>query len=58
VTEPLDDHGKRTYSGWKATLAIIAVVALFTLAANLAGERNAPRTDRRPPIVVSETPTS
>jgi len=56
VNEPLDDEHPRTYSGWKATMAIIAVVALVTLAVNLVGERTVPRTERRPPVVVSVTP--
>ena len=51
-----DDEPARTYSGWKATLGIIAVVAVAAYLLNVLGERTAPVTDRRPPEVVSVTP--
>ena len=47
----------RTYTGWKVTLGIIALVALVALLLNVVGERTAPVTDRRAPEVVSVTPS-
>ena len=52
-----DDGGPRTYTGWKATVAIIAAVAATALGVNLLAGRTVPSTDRRPPVVVSVTPT-
>ncbi|HVE98333.1 MAG TPA: hypothetical protein VNA12_04060 [Mycobacteriales bacterium] len=52
-----DEAEPRTYTGWKVTLGVIAVVAVAALLLNLLGERAAPTTDRTPPVVVSVTPS-
>ena len=53
MTEP------RTYTGWKAALLAIAATALLIAAANILGDRYAPKHDPGPqPTVVSVTPSA
>ena len=55
---PIGPEAGRTYSGWKMTLGIIAVIAAVAYAINLLGERTAPRpADRTPPVITSITPS-